>query len=74
MKPEQLISFRDKKTRIKLNLKDKRFFSGYIKEVLGDSLVFIDKFHNEIVIDLESVSYIVPIRMDGGKDGQEHDI
>ena len=67
MKPEQLHKFIDNQTRVKLNLKDKRFFSGCIKEVVGDSLVFIDKFNNEIMIDIDAISYIVPVA--GGRDG-----
>jgi len=68
MNAEQLFKFKELKAKLKINLKDKRFFSGYIKEIESDSLVFIDKFDNEIVIDLESISYIVPVRTEGGNE------
>jgi len=65
MNAEQLNRFKELKTRLKINLKDKRFFTGYIQDIESDSLVFVDKFNNDIVIDLEAISYIVQVREEG---------
>lgn len=69
MQPEQLINHRDNKTNVKVNLKDERFFSGHVKDVVGNTLIFLDKYGSEIIIDLDSIAYVVPVvRKDGGKE------
>ena len=46
------------KIKIKINLKNGYFYNGYIISLENTTLVFKDKFDNEIPMDLDSISYI----------------
>jgi len=62
MEKELLTKYFKNKTQIKLNLKNERFFTGIIIKLLEHSLVFKDRFENELVFDLDSISYIDVVR------------
>lgn len=62
MEKELLINYFENKTQIKLNLKNNRFFTGTIIKLLDQSLVFKDRFENELTFDLDSISYIDVVR------------
>lgn len=62
---EQLLKYQKEKTKVKLNLKDGNFLTGFIKQVDEGSLVFIDKYQQEVLIGIESISYVLPV---GGKE------
>lgn len=69
------MKFWEEKTKIKLNLKNGRFYTGFIKEFPDDStFVFIDKFGAEVTMDLNAISYVElannnDIRKEVKKDG-----
>ena len=68
MDKKQLIKLCEEKSIIKINLKNGFFYSGQIKEVGDTSLVFLDKFNNEMIINLDSISYILPTTKDTWED------
>jgi hypothetical protein len=57
-----LIQFFEKKVKVKLNLKNGKFYTGIIIELGEYSLVFRDKFGAEIPFDYDGISYVEPIR------------
>ena len=65
MEKEALLSLFNNKTRIKINLKNGLFYSGVILELRDTSLIFKDKYDNEIPISLDSISYVIPIKVGG---------
>jgi sRNA-binding regulator protein Hfq len=44
--------------KIKINLKNGYFYNGHIISLENTTLIFKDKFGNEIPMDLDSISYI----------------
>lgn len=56
-------------TRIKLNLKNGFFYQGYITSIENNTVIFRDKFDTIIPIELDSISYVIPVGNRGGKDG-----
>ncbi len=64
MQIEQLIKYKEDRKKVKLNLKDGSFLTGYIILVEDNSIVFEDKFNNEVLIDIDSISYVIPIKED----------
>ena len=48
------------KLKIKLNLKNGRFYTGIIIKLEEHTVLFKDKFEEEIPIDLDAISYIEP--------------
>jgi len=58
MENKYLIKFYEEKTKIKINLKNGKFYTGTIKELGEHTLIFIDKFNNELPFDLDVISYI----------------
>ena len=66
MEKEYLEAFFKNHTKIRLNLKDKRVYTGYIIKLTDNSLVFKDKYDHELPFDLEVIAYIDVV--DGGKD------
>jgi len=70
MERKRLEIFFKKKQKIKLNLINGRFFTGIIIDLDDDSLVFKDKFDNELTFSLDSISYIDIVNYNGGaRDG-----
>lgn len=70
MEREELEEFYKKKIKIKLNLKDNTFLTGYIINFKEKSLTFLDKYGNEIPVDYDMVGYPLPVKEKGGeKDG-----
>jgi hypothetical protein len=51
----------EKKIKVKLNLKDGSFLTGFIISVVESELIFEDKFNNEVLIDINSISYVIPV-------------
>lgn len=56
VKIENLKSFKGKK--IKILLKNRFCYSGYITSFLDDSIMFQDKFGGELLISVEEISNI----------------
>ncbi len=46
------------KIKVRLNLKNGYFYSGYIISIEGNTILFKDKFGEEIPIALDSISYV----------------
>ena len=61
MEREFLDDFYKGKTRIKLILKDNSIFTGRIKRLGENTLMFLDKYNKEIPISLDSISRAVPV-------------
>jgi len=59
MKKENIQQYYEEKNLIKIVLKDSYNFSGRIKEINDDSLIFIDKFNSAVTISLSEIAYIV---------------
>lgn len=57
MKKEELSRYLNK--RIKINLRDNTFFSGYIVELNEDSLTLRDKFTNFVTISYSDISFLL---------------
>lgn len=64
MEKERLINYFEDKTKIKLNLKNGRFYTGYIINLTEQSLLFKDRFNNELPFDLDCISYIDVVKGD----------
>jgi sRNA-binding regulator protein Hfq len=62
MDREYLIKYKKEKQKIKINLKNGRFYTGYIQGVKDSSLEFTDKYGNRVIVDISSISYIVPVK------------
>ena len=58
MDRQLLERFYKNKIRIKLNLKDKRYYTGTIIELFSSSLLFEDKYGDRLPFDLDSISYV----------------
>ena len=67
MEKKYLIEFYEKKVRVKLNLKNGKFYTGIILELGEHSLVFCDKFGSEIAFDYDGISYVEPMRKNKGE-------
>jgi len=67
MDKKYIQKYLEDKIRIKINLKNGRFYSGIILSLDGNTLLFEDKFGDTLPIDLDSISYIEPIR------GEKHE-
>jgi len=59
MRIEDLRGYLDSK--IKINLKNGFIYSGHIKELQEDSILFIDKFGNKLTIDIEEISMVAEL-------------
>jgi len=53
-----LEKFYKEKKKIKINLKNGYFYQGFILSIEGNTIIFKDKFNEEIPIALDSISYI----------------
>lgn len=65
MKKELLEQYIGAKKKVKINLSDKRFFTGQIVSIDNESLIFYDKFGAKILINLAAIAYIADVE-DGG--------
>ena len=54
---------------IEIFLNNKLKYTGYIKEVVGTTVVFNDKYGNEVPFECSEVTGINPIIEKGDKDG-----
>lgn len=63
-----LVKYKENGSRIKINLKNNMFYTGCIIEVYDDSVLFKDKFSDEIPINIDSISYIIPASKGGKND------
>lgn len=62
MEKKYLVKFFEEKIRVKLNLKNGKFYTGVILELGEHSLVFLDKFNAKIPFDYDGISYVEPVR------------
>ena len=62
MEKRYLIDFHKKKVKVKLNLKNGKFYTGIILELGEHSLLFLDKFDTQIPFDYDGISYVEPVR------------
>ena len=62
MEKKYLEDFYKKKVKVKLNLKNGKFYTGIIKELGEHTLIFLDKFNVEIPFDYDGISYVEPTR------------
>ncbi len=60
MDKKLLVKFEKENIRVKINLKNGLFYTGYVLSIEESSILFKDKYDDEIPIDLDSISYIVP--------------
>lgn len=59
MRKEELNQYLNHK--IKINLKDNTFFSGFIKSLHDDSFTLLDKFGNLVTIEYSDLSFIIQL-------------
>ena len=69
MDKKLLIKFEKEGNKIKINLKNGLFYTGYIITIEESSMLFKDKFENEMLIDLGSISYVIPV--ENGRSNQK---
>jgi len=62
MDKKHLKKILEEKSKVKINLKNGFFYTGHIISVDDSSLLFKDKFGEEIPIDIDSISYVIPVR------------
>jgi sRNA-binding regulator protein Hfq len=60
MDKEHLIKYKDSQEKVTINFKNGRFYSGVIKDVGDTSIVFLDKYNNSMIIDLDMIAYVTP--------------
>lgn len=60
MEKKYLTNFYENKVKVKLNLKNGKFYTGIIIELGEHSLVFLDKYNNQIPFDYDSIAYVDP--------------
>jgi len=65
MDKTQLKIIQEQKLIVKINLKNGFFYTGSITNIGETSIVFTDKFGSEIPIDLDSISYVLPVKNGG---------
>ena len=65
MDKKYLERYLENKIRIKINLKNGYFYEGIILSIEDNTVLFRDKYGEEIPIDLSSVSYIIPDKNGG---------
>ena len=65
MDKKYLERYLENKIRIKINLKNGYFYEGIILSIEDNTVLFRDKYGEEIPIDLSSVSYIIPVKNGG---------
>jgi ribosome maturation factor RimP len=53
-----------KNKRIKIFLKDRIVYSGFIEEIFEDSLIFIDKFDTKVAIPFTQIERIEEVKDD----------
>jgi hypothetical protein len=58
MEKKYLSKFFEESIRVKLNLKNGKFYTGIIIELGENTLIFRDRFGNEIPFSLDAVAYI----------------
>jgi len=58
MEKKYLEKFQKDKVRVKLNLKNGKFYTGVIIELSENTVLFLDKFGNELPFSLDSISYV----------------
>jgi len=58
MEKKYLKDFKENKTKIKLNLKNGKFYTGTIEELGENCLIFLDKFNNKLPFEYDSISYV----------------
>ena len=68
MDKKDLIKIQKEKREVKINLKNGFFYRGQILSVGETSIIFLDKFNNEIPMDLDSIAYVLPVSKIGGKE------
>ena len=56
-----LKEFYKNKVKVKLNLKNGKFYTGIILELGESTLIFLDKFSTEIPFDYDGISYVEPV-------------
>lgn len=61
MDKKYLQEFLENNIKIKLNLKNGYFYEGYILSIEGNTVLFKDRFNENIPIDLDSISYIIKV-------------
>ena len=64
MDKKYLQKYLENNTKIKINLKNGRFYTGIILSIEGNTILFRDKYNAEIPFDLDSISYVT--LADGG--------
>lgn len=67
MEKKYLAKFYEKRQKIKINLKNGKFYTGLIVSLDDKTLIFKDKFDNEIPISLETISYVDIIQRRRGR-------
>lgn len=53
-----LQQFFEEKVKLKLNLKNGKFFTGIILELGEHSLLFLDKYNNKLPFEYDSIAYV----------------
>ena len=61
--------FKDR--RVKIFLKERILYSGFIKEIFDDSIIFIDKFEMEVAIPYAQIERIEEVK-DGDFNQQDN--
>lgn len=64
MEKKYLERFWKEKIKVKLNLKNGKFYTGIIIELGDYSFIFLDKYNNKIPFDYDGISYIEPVGRD----------
>lgn len=61
MEKKYLQEFYEEKTKVRLNLKNGKFYTGIIIELGEHTLLFLDKYDSKIPFDYDSIAYVDPL-------------
>ena len=56
--------------KVSVGTKDKKFYSGYVKDLNEQGFFFLDKFDNEIFFSFDNINFIEPFKSNGKKAGE----
>lgn len=66
MKKEEILNrYKEDEVKLKINLKNGSFLTGYVISIEDETVFFKDKFGNEVMVDFEAISHVIPVGRSG---------
>lgn len=61
---------KEARTKISVQTKDRKYYSGFVKDCNELGIFFIDKFNNEVFFSYDNIMYMVPCKSNGNSEGE----